>query len=341
MSAVASLPKVHLRVVSDSELRTLRACMKRHHYQYRLLRRPIGKTDALRFGSLWHIGQEAWWQRAASWLKSDDNAASRLEAGLTAMRAQELYDPYALVTAEELLIAYTARWHDQKIRVIDVEAKFEMPLVNPESGAASRTYRRGGKIDVIAVDDAGECIIEHKTTSADIEEGSSYLRKVRALDTQVSTYLAGARALGHNPLRCVYDVVRKPGIRPLKATPVESRKYKQGTNILYANQREADETPEDFRIRLRADINERPARYFARVDMIRLEQEEREHAYDVWQLTKLMHEAERHNFAPKNPDACSQFGGCPYLPVCEGMASIDDNTLFRTAHTAHEELEDA
>lgn len=335
MSAVPSLDKVHLRVVSDSELRTLRACMKRHHYQYRLLRRPIGKTDALRFGSLWHLGLEAWWL-------CDGTIEGKLEAGLLRMRSQEVYDPYALVTAEELLVAYTARWGDWKFRVLEVEAKFDMPLVNPETKQSSRTYRRGGKIDVIAVDLEGECIIEHKTTAADIEEGSPYLKKVRALDTQVSTYMAGARSLGHNPLRCIYDVVRKPGIRPLKATPEESRKYKKGPiPILYANQREQDETPEEFRLRLREDINERPARYFARVDIVRLEAEEREHAYDVWQLTKLMHEAEKNGFAPKNPDACSQFGGCPYLAVCEGMADINDNALFRTAHHAHEELEDA
>jgi hypothetical protein len=54
-----------------------------------------------------------------------------------------------------------------------------------------------------------------------------------------------------------------------------------------------------------------------------------------------MREAELNGFAPKNPDACSNFGGCPYLTVCEGMADINDDTLFRTAPTAHEELADA
>ena len=334
MTAAPSMGKVRLRIVSDSELRTLRACMRRHHYQYRLLRRPISKSDALRFGSLWHLGQESWWKREGS-------PEQKLEAGLVAMRSsQEVCDPYVLVTAEELLVAYTARWGERKFRVLAVEAQFDMPLINPETKQASRTYRRGGKIDVIAVDAEGECIVEHKTTSADIEEGSPYLKKVRALDTQISTYMAGARSLGHNPLRCVYDVVRKPGLRPLKATPLENRKYKKGPiPILYANQRESDETSEEFRLRLRDDINERPSRYFARVDIVRLDQEEREHAYDVWQLTKLMHEAELNGFHPKNPDACSQFGGCPYLAVCEGMADINDDALYRTAHTAHEELD--
>lgn len=303
--------------------------MRRHHFAYNLRRRPVEKAEALRFGSLWHVGQEAWW-------KAEPSPEARLEAGLVALRAEQC-DPFALVTAEELLLAYTARWASSDLRAVVVEAQFSMPLVNPETGAASRTFRRGGKIDVVALEDGQQVIIEHKTTASDIEEGSQYLRKVRALDTQVSTYMAGARSLGYAPTKCVYDVVRKPGIRPLKATPVEARKFTKA-GLLYANQREHDEAPEEYRARLREDINERPERYFARVDIVRLDAEEREHAFDVWQTTRLMREAEINGFAPKNPDACSNFGGCPYLLVCEGMASIDDDTLFRTAPTAHEEL---
>jgi hypothetical protein len=325
--------KTHLRVVSDSELRTYRACARRHHYAYRLLRRPIDKGDALKFGSLWHLGQEAWWGK-------DGSAEEKLAAGIFRLRLeeQEGADPFHLVMAEELLVAYTARWGDVTYRTVKVEAAFEMPLVNPETGAASRTFKRGGKIDVIVLDENDKFHgVEHKTTVSDLEEGSLYWRKVRALDTQISGYKAGALALGFPVVDFIYDVVRKPALKPLKATPVESRKYtKQG--FLYANQRENDETPDEYRLRLREDINERPERYFARAPIVRLAEEERDHAFDVWQTTRLMREAELAGFAPKNPDACSNFGGCPYLPVCTGETSINDDTRYRTANTAHEEL---
>lgn len=341
MSAATSLGhglhadgRVHLRLVSDSEMRVARACLRRHHYQYRKLRRALAKSEALRFGSLWHIGQEAWWRAGAG------GPEVRLEAAITAMRAHEDVDPFQLVMAEELMVAYTARWGDVPFHVIAVERQFEMPLINPETSAPSRTWKRGGKIDVI-VSDPEQCrilIVEHKTTASDIEQGSSYWKRVRALDTQVSTYLAGARSLGHHPEACLYDVVRKPALRPLKATPEADRKYtKKG--FLYASQRETDETAEEYRIRLRDDINERPERYLARGEIVRLDEEEREHAFDVWQMTKLLREAENAGFAPRNPDACTSFGGCPYLPVCEGEASIDDDARFYTASTPHEELD--
>lgn len=328
MSAVA--PLIQLRVVTNSELRTARACLRRHHFAYGLRRRPRAIADVLRFGTLWHIGQEAWWPEA--------EPAGRLEAALTAMRAVDS-DPFQLVMAEELMIAYTALWADAEWRTVAVEQGFEMPLVNPATGAPSRTFRIGGRMDVIVATVLGEqWLMEHKTTAADIEEGSLYWKKVRALDTQVSTYTAGARAAGYDVKGCIYDVVRKPGIRPLKATPEASRKYK-ANGVLYANQREQDETPEEYRLRLREDINERPSRYFARGEVVRLDQDAREHAFDMWQQTRILREAELSGAAPRNPDACSQFGQCPYFGVCSGEQDINDDTVFRTAATPHEELE--
>ncbi len=72
----------------------------------------------------------------------------------------------------------------------------------------------------------GVYVVEHKTTSLDIGEGTPYWKRL-TLDAQVSKYLVGARALGHEPVGVLYDVVRKPALRPLEATPIESRKYTQ------------------------------------------------------------------------------------------------------------------
>lgn len=330
-AAVTPIAKTHLRLLTQSEIREFRACPRRHDYAYRKLRRPIGKGDALNFGILWHVGQEGWWG-------AGPDAGERLATGIAAMRAKPgETTEYARVTAEELLVGYTARWADAGLTTIAVEKAFRVPLVNPETGAPSRTFEIGGKLDVIANDDRDLVLVEHKSSNADIQQGSLYWTKTK-LDTQVSVYLAGAKAAGFDVRRCVYDVVRKPTIRPLKATPEESRKYTKA-GALYANQRLHDETPDEFRVRLRADILERPDHYFARGDVVRLDADERDHAFDIWQIARMMRDAELAGFAPKNPDACSQYGGCSYLSVCAGEASIDDDTLFRTAAGPHEELE--
>lgn len=180
-------------------------------------------------------------------------------------------------------------------------------------------------------------IVEHKTTSEDISPGADYWKRLR-LDTQVSTYHVGARALGFMPDECLYDVVRKPQIRPLKATPEESRKYTKDGR-LYAAQRAADETSEEFRIRLRENIAESPDKYYGRGHIPRLEEDERDAAYDAWQTAKNIREAELSSRWPRNPDACVRFGRtCDFFPVCTRESSVMDGTRFVKKADAHVEL---
>lgn len=398
MSAAVSIDaKHHLRVVTNSELREARACMRRHKMKYIQRRRPRGNAEPLTFGTLTHTGHEAWMLARADSRDPSDMFTAAIDAvRAAAEKARETDDPiseYMLVTVEELLRGYTARWADAPLRTVAVEQSFDVPLINPETGHASRTFRIGGKFDAIVASTLGNSlermhVFELKTTGSDIEPGSLYWEKVRALDSQVSIYINGARGAGFPVVDCIYSVIRKPGIKPLKATPEGSRDYTKpkdkkcpeckpakGNNgphafargpdgnlhptgpeapgatfcvegrlvtdpggRLYANMRETDETPEEYRVRLREDIGANPGRYYARATIVRLEHDEREHAFDMWQSAKMLHEAERSGFAPRNVDACSAFGGCDYLGVCTGQESLDDDRLFRTAAGPHEEL---
>lgn len=303
-------------------------------------RRPRRSSEALRFGTFFHCGLEAWWAVSLNGKPAED----RLEAAITAMRARaearaEDSDPFELVKAEELMLGYTARWGGESYKTIAVEKEFDVPLINPETGAASKTYRVQGKIDVVAEKPNGKLTsVEHKTTSSDITAGADYWRKVSAMDPQVTTYHSAARAAGFELDDCTYDVIRKVGLRPGKATPEESRKYTKD-GLLYKTQRDQDETPELFRLRVRAAIEESPERYFARGPIVRLEEDEKEHAADVWQTAWMLRESENSNRFPRNPGNCERFHTlCNYFDACSGIASITDDSRFRTADRAHEEL---
>jgi hypothetical protein len=328
--------RVHLNVLSNSAIACFRACPRQFKYRYLMLRRPLRNSEALRFGSFFHVGLNAWWVCNAS-------PEEKFAAAIEAMRARaesrpEDADPFDLVKAEELMLGYTARWGEEGYETIAVEQQFDVPLVNPETGRASKTYRVQGSIDVVVRRGDKLYQFEHKTTSSDITPGADYWRKVSALDSQVSTYLSAARAAGFELDSCVYDVVRKVALIPKKATPEESRRYtKKG--LLDARQRETDETPEEFRLRVREHIAENPERYYARGPIVRLENDEREHAGDVWQTAAMIRMSENSGHFPRNPGACERFHRlCDYFDVCSGMASIDDDTRFRTAEHAHEEL---
>lgn len=318
-----------MNLLTATRLRDSRACLRLHHNRYELGYRPVEDADNLRFGSLVHRGLEAWWRAPVE---------GRLEAAVDAIRAWDA-DPYDRAKAEVLLAGYNARWGDEHYEVLGVEVRFETDLINPATGVASKTWRLAGVLDVLVRDlrDGLVRIMEHKTSASDITPGSPYFQQLR-LDSQISVYFAGADALGRPAASCLYDVLGKPGLRPLKATPPESRKFKQD-GTLYANQRAEDETVEEYRARLADAIADDPNRYFQRVEVVRLEDELREHGFELWQQALLLREAQRAGIAPRNGDACFRFGrACEFFQVCTGAASLDDTRLFTRRTDPHPEL---
>jgi hypothetical protein len=184
---------------------------------------------------------------------------------------------------------------------------------------------------------------EIKTTSEDLSLAGVYWRRL-GIDAQVSLYLAAARALGFDCVGILYDALRKPDLLPMKATPVELRKYTKPTkkdpvSRLYANQRDTDETPDEYFRRCLDAIKEDPERYFRRGVITRLESELDEARADVWQTATAIRDARRLKVFPRNADSCVQWSRvCDYFAVCCGEQSIDDPVLFRKNEKKHVEL---
>lgn len=344
MTAQTSLPhdferahRVHLNVLSNSAIGCYRRCPREFQFRYVMLRRPRRASEALRFGSFFHVGLNAWWLTDGS---SDSKLASAIDAMQgRAEKREEDSDPFELAKATALMAGYSTRWGSAGYETVAVERPFDVALINPETGRESRTYRIQGQIDVVARKDGRLYQIEHKTTSDDISPGTDYWRMVSALDPQVSTYQSAMKALGlTDEVETLYDVVRKLTIRPKLATPEEARRYTKAGK-LDARQRLADETVEEFFGRAVEAIAEAPERYYARGPVVRLEQDEREHAADVWQTAQMIKMSENSGTFPRSPGSCRRFHRlCDYFEVCSGNASIDDDARFRTAEHAHEEL---
>jgi hypothetical protein len=341
-----------LPILSASRLKDARACQRLHHYRYGLGYRPAEDATTLRFGTLIHAGLEAWW-------RATDGA---LEAALDAMAGEA--DPFERAKAEALLVGYDARWGDERSRyeVVSVETEFRAPLVNPETGRPSQTWQLGGKIDALAheVGTGRRCVVEHKTASEDIGVGTDYWRRLR-MDGQVSTYYAGAAALGFPADFCLYDVLKKPAQRP-NAIPVldedgvkivvdqtgqrvstkDGKKWRQTADsaegfILQTR----PETPEEFRARLLEVIAADPNGFYSRGEVVRLDGEVAEAVFDIWQIGQQLREADRLHRYPRNPGACLQYGRtCAFIGVCSGEASLDDPSLFKKLDTPHPELAD-
>lgn len=356
----------HLPVLTNSSCTTFRRCPREYFFSYVQWRKSRKKSQALMFGSLFHAGLNAWWR----W--DDHNAAGaeweRLDAAIDALRRhaeENEIDPFDLVKAECLMAGYTARWGDEPYETIAVEKRFSVPIqlvdaVHGPGGIVGHTrpddaYELRGSIDAmvasrvpIATPISGPARhlhnVESKTTSLDISAGSDYWRRVIALDSQVSTYNAAAKAMGYDVRDTIYDVTRKPELQPLKATPEEKKKYTKPTKAepiprLYSGQRETDETVDEYRERLIADIIARPDWYFARQTIVRLEHDDEAHALDIAQTAAMIRFAEERNAWPRSPNACERFHRmCDFFEVCSGETTIDDGTRYETKERQHEEL---
>jgi len=313
-----------MQILTVSSAKRYRRCMREYYLGCELCLRPARAAAApLRFGTAVHAGLEAL-------LSGDPHAIFNGTAEL---------DPVDRARAEVLLQGYELRWQDDGLTVLAVEAQFVAPLRNPDTGAVSRTWQLAGKIDAVVKDDAGRVwIVEHKTTSLDLADGASLYWERLRMDPQISTYFVGARSLGHDPAGCIYDVIRKPTIRPYAATPDESRKYRKD-GALYASQREQDEPILDYLDRLITDVAGNPDKYYRRGVVVRIGDEETDAAADMWTIGRMIRESQLSGRWPRNPEACERWGRmCSYWPICSGECDADDRIRF-TVGEPHEELE--
>lgn len=344
-------------LLTASRLRVARSCKRKHRIMYELGFRPATEAEELFFGALLHLGLEAWWLAVKAGLVPGEWLGQML-ATVLAVKA----DPFTLAKAEVMLMGYHARWEADAahFEVLGVEERFECDVVNPDTGAPSRTWRLGGKLDVRVRDrrDGLVKFIEHKGSSEDITPGSAYWSRLR-MDGQVSVYFDGCEALGTPAAACIYDVLGKPQLRP-KDVPalneygekvVVDREGKRVRNKTGGGWRQSadstqgytlvtrPETVEEFKARLVEAITAEPDRFYARGEVVRLEQELRDARFDIWSMGKELRENELAGRAQRNPDACEQYGRmCPFFDACTGAASLEDPFRFRRTEHLHPEL---
>ena len=236
---------------------------------------------------------------------------------------------------------YYARYSNAEILAVEPEFIFRLP--NPSSSGVSKSFDYAGKIDVIILDRDQVKIVEHKTTSDSVDPTSQYWDRL-TMDSQISAYHLGAIELGHDPQSCVYDVIRKPGLSPRESIPMldddgkkivvdvgGERVYKSNgepresadTSRGYAVQTR-QETIDEYEDRLTDDIASRPEFYFGCHEVGRFNSDLVEFLEDAWATSQQILYFRNRNVWPKNPNACTAYGICPYFGLCAGHKSISD-----------------
>lgn len=307
---------------TTSMVKCFKQCRKKYFLEYVEGLKPVQTPKALHLGTLYHKGLEM----LLSGSKLPEIAKALNAAQEQACEDQGIdFDPIPSGVAFEMVKAFYRESGYASWDIESVEQQFEV--------STAYGKRLKGKIDAVIRCDGKQFLVEHKTTSFWATDGAEYLHNL-LWDEQSTNYLYAYRQMAGEVHGVFYCIVEKPTIKPLLATPVEKRKYKQDGS-LHASQRDHDETPEEYLARVRTWYaeKERVHKHF----VYRTPKEIDAQIADLNLVFKDMAECEKNETYYRNPSACSILD-CPYRPKCLEDAP-DTDILFVKKSSRNEELE--
>lgn len=301
-----------VKTIGASKLATLRQCPRQFYYGYILGLEPATDRRPLRMGSVWHGCLEA--------LNNEASLAEILEyvdAYYAAYgKPQDMTDYDWELERETVKILFVGYWDyykdDADFIVGNAEVKFDIPVENPDTSGASRTFTNTGRIDAVGEYKGELVIVEYKLTGSAIDDERFWMR-LRA-DGQITQYVIGARALGMEVGAVLYIVTRKPTIHPKQIPLLDGdgikivldadgeRVYKKNGEPRQSGDKEKGYTLQTeiepvnvYRARLAKDILARPEFYYQRRIVPRLDDEIAEYKAELWQQSQMLKEAINNN----------------------------------------------
>lgn len=341
--------------LTHSQIQTMQTCSRKHYLAYvEGIRRDMDEAP-LRIGSTVHLAIDLYNQGVENPIR---------EALAEYDKTNHDENGYEREMILVILDEYFAFWKEQDadIEIIETEKAFQIPLYNPATNGMSRTFKLAGKIDaIVRLADGKVAIMEHKTTGSDIDDDSPYWQRL-SIDNQISTYYLAALHLEHPVQTVLYNVIRKPALRPGQRPELdaEGKKivvckttgerllkraggWKQSvTNSKSEQMLTQPETLEEYGDRVSQAIRENPAKYFQRRRIPRLDSDLRETAYALWRNAEKIREESRAGIWPRSDSACFRFNKpCPYFSLCTTGFDPDRDELpigFKRVEDIHQEL---
>lgn len=284
-------------------------CHRLHWWAYECGIRPERAGDALRMGSAYHLGLQS--------LHHGSDVETAASVAMSAMSADD--EPNRTIVGG-LVAGWAWRWSEQRWHVLAFEQVFTI--------RSRKRWRLAGKIDaIVELEDGRQAIVEHKTTSEDLDASSDYWTRV-LMDRQVAWYIAGARSLGWDPQTVIYDCARKPGIRPKLVGRGDDR---------------CRETLEEYAQRFADDIFERPLWYYGRHEIPMLDHMVDDSLEDAGEIMSHIRASRRAGRWPRNTDHCRRWGVCPYFGPCSEGRRPDEPDIphgYVRVQDVHVELQE-
>ena len=287
---------------------------------------PRQVIEPFYFGSSIGLGLDAIWEREEDYISATlayiDEHGEESKKKYIKIQAKAMLDGYHKLYSPTL-----DNWE-----LVETEMLVSMMICDD-------VEYRGALDKVIRHKESGQLyVLDHKTTSLDVEEGSEFWIE-KELDPQLVGYKTALEHMMGENAGMIYDVIRKhktAGPKKKKAI----RQKKDETDMEFAA-RSVDnmETWEEYEERVRDDYLNNPTKYYNVMPVYKLQD-----VVDEWLPTMQFHansiklSIEYESF-PKVTASCGKHQwACEYREVCRGTMSLDDNKFKRKKH-AHPELD--
>ena len=313
---------------------SFRNCRKACEWRYLRELVPTQRDQVLSFGTLVHTGLEMWHGGIGQ-----DPVLDFIDRALP-NRSQDESRKSDWHLARAMMTGYAARYPVEDFEVVALEKTFEGRIINPATGACSRSLAIAGKVDGIVRLGREHYLLEHKTAS---QVDSDYLEKLWC-DFQVTLYSHYIeQTLGIKIAGVIYNVLVKAKLQQSKGeteAEFEARRAellaKSKTGKTTAA-RKLPETDEAFQERLAAkyiepDMLHREMLYISRDQFDAMKA-------DLWEFTQQFLDSRRRGVFHRNTSYCfANHRSCAYFPLCRSNGSENVIANFYETKPPHEEL---
>jgi len=311
-----------------------RNCRKAVDWRYLQQLVPLRRDRNLHFGSIIHECLEAWHQRR------DLDEVLALINRLCANRLQDENQHRDWHLATAMMRAYAVRYAADDFEIVALERNFQGPIVNPATGAASRSFMLAGKVDGIVRIGGEYFVLEHKTAG---QIDGDYLEKLWT-DFQITIYAHYIEQTMGIPITGIlYNVLVKAKLQQGKGETEEEFQIRRAELLAKSKtgkttaKRKLPESDEEFQQRLAEkyadpEIFHREMLYLSRdrFEVLRAE---------LWELTQAFLEAKRRGIFYQNTAFCFNYQRpCPYFALCRSNGNPNVIENFYQRVSPNEEL---
>ena len=313
-----------------------RNCRKACEWRYIHELVPLEQDHNLAFGTVIHKCLEVW------------HGTRNLEAVLDHIdrtypnRDQVADQKRDWHLAVAMMKGYASCYPTEEFEVVSLETTFDGKIINPATGASSRTFVLAGRVDGIVRIGDEHYLLEHKTAS---QVDADYLERLWT-DFQIVLYSRYVeQALGVRIAGVLYNILVKARLQQGRGETEAEYEARRAALIAKSKtgktsaKRKLPESDDTFQERLAAKYAE-PGMFHREMLYISRDRFETLQA-ELWELTQAFLDARRRGVFYQNTAFCFHYRRpCAYFPLCRsgGSPNVIDN-IYRKV-PPHEELRD-